>query len=48
LTTEKLNKINSNDITRSSGTPSGLNTSQDQKVCRRNVCPRNVRTPNTL
>jgi len=45
LTTEKLNKINRNDITRSSGTLSGLNTSQDQKVCRRNVCRRNVRTP---
>jgi len=42
LTTEKLNKINRNDITRSSGTPSGLNISQDQKVCRRNVCRRNV------
>jgi len=27
FTTEKLNKINRNDITRSSGTPSGLNTS---------------------
>ena len=39
----KLNKINRNDITRSSGTPSGLNIiSQDQKVCRRNVCRRNV------
>jgi len=37
LTTEKLNKINRNEITRSSGTPSSLNISQDQKVCRRNV-----------
>jgi len=46
LTTDKLNKINRNDITHSSGTPSGLNISQDQKVCRRNVCRRNVRTPN--
>jgi len=29
LTTEKLNKINRNDITRSSGTPSGLNNNNN-------------------